>query len=256
MFKNGITLLVLLLVGLQYAVAQGSPQARFDEANSALEADNYSQALSIYKELEQRNNISGALFLNMGITYMRLDSLGYAKYYFMKARQFDETEDRAEQAIEFVDAQFSRQSAVLPKLPWDLAVDWLQKNIGASTILGFAIILLNAGVITFVAKWFWNDFEKILHYTGLSVSSLALLLIVVSFYTQYVDERYSRAVMVTQKAPVMEQPGGDASLVSQAYEGYTFTVDHYRSREHPDWNYVRMSNGQYGWIPRDEIRIL
>lgn len=249
-------LLVTLLSCFLRIYAQGSPQALFDEANEALGNNNYSEAISFYKDLEERNTVSGALFLNMGIAYLQLDSLGYAKYYFMKARDFEETEAQADEALKFVESRFSRQSAVLPKLPWDVAVEWLQDHLGATTLLGIAVLLLNTGVIVFVAKWFFAGFNRIFHFSGLILTGLALLLILASFYTSYVSDRYSAAVLITEKAPVAEQPRNDAPLISQAYEGYTFTVDHFRSSEYPEWNYVRMSNGLYGWIPESDIRVL
>ena len=233
-----------------------TPQAQFDNANEALQSDNYSEALSEYQALESQNNISGALFLNMGIAYHRIDSLGKSKYYLLKASRFEETEERANQALEFVESQFSRQSAVLPKFPWDVATDWLRQNIGADNILLAGILLLNIGMFVFVSRWFFDWYPNYLRVSGLSVLILSLLLISCSFYTDYVDNRYSKAVMVTQKVPVLEQPKSESTLVSQAFEGYTFTVDHYRSQSQPGWSYVRMSNGLYGWIPNSEILIL
>lgn len=251
-----VALLLVLTASVQQSAGQDSPQARFEQANDALENSDYSQALTIYRELEQEHIVSGALFLNMGITYLRLDSLGYAKYYFLKAGHFEETEAMASEALEFVNNRFSRQSAVLPKLPWDVAVEWLQHNIGADTLLAISLILLNTGIVIFVARWFVTKYENVLYYAGSAVTGIAVLLMLASFYTDYVAERYSTAVMITQKAPVMEQPAEDASLVSHAYEGYTFTVDHHRSSRQDDWHYVRMSNGLYGWIPESEIRVL
>lgn len=237
-------------------LGQQSPQAVFDQANKELESNNYQEAISLYQDLENQNNISGALFLNMGICYQRIDSLGKAKYYFLKASNFDETRDRAEEALEYVDSQFSRQSAVLPKLPWDVATDWLQQNVGANNLLLIGIILLNIGVIVFVSHWFLNRYSKHLRISGLVSVCLSVLIIATSFYTYYVNERYSPAVMVTQKVSVLERPEQEASLVSRAYEGYTFTVDHYRSESQAGWSYVRMSNGLYGWIPDSEILII
>jgi len=250
-------LLLIIFVGFSaLSHAQQSPQAIFDNANEKLEAGNYQQAISLYKNLEADNTVSGALYLNLGISYQRIDSLGKAKYYFMKASNFEETSDKAEQALKFVESQFSRQSAVLPKLPWDVATAWLQDNIGAENLLIAGIILFNIGVLIFVAHWFLSWHPRYLRLSGLIVIGLSTLIIVSSFYTRYVSERYSKAVMVTQKVPVLEKPQEEASLISQAFEGYTFTVDHYRSRSKPGWSYVRMSNGLYGWIPNSEILIL
>lgn len=237
-------------------LAQESPQALFDRANDELEAGNYSQAITLYNSLEDQNTISGALFLNLGISYQRIDSLGKAKYYFLKARQFEETSDKAKQALEFVESQFSRQSAVLPKLPWDVATDWLQHNIGAINLMIAGIIILNIGVLIFIGHWFSRWYPQYIRIAGLTIIGMAILVLATSFYTRYVNQRYSTAVMVTQKNAVLEKPMEEASLVSQAFEGYTFTVDHYQSKSQSGWSYVRMSNGLYGWIPNSEILIL
>lgn len=249
-------LVVILLCCFAISLGQQNPQAIFDKANEELESGDYSDAISLYKNLETQNNISGPLFLNLGISYQRIDSLGKAKYYFLKASNFEETQDEAQQALEFVESQFSRQSAVLPKLPWDVATDWLQHNIGAVYLLISGIILLNIGVILFVGHWFLNWYPKYFRISGIVIVALSALIIITSFYTQYINERYSTAVMVTQKVPVLEKPRQEASMVSQAFKGYTFTVDHFRSESHPRWAYVRMSNGLYGWIPSSEILIL
>lgn len=236
--------------------AQQSAQATFDDANEYLESGDYRQAISLYKNLETQDTVSGALFLNMGISYQRMDSLGVAKYYFLKASKFDETEERAEESLEYIESQFSRQSAVLPKLPWDIATRWMQENVGEKSLLFIGILLLNIGVLCFVAHWFWQKYPKALRIGGLSTIAIAIIIIAASFYTQYIDNRYSQAVMVTEQISVLEQPSEEAPVVSRAYEGYTFTVDHFQSQDQPEWSYVRMSNGLYGWIPNSEILIL
>jgi len=256
-FKK-LTLLLSLTVlfGMPNSYAQESPQALFDQANEQLENGSYRQALSIYHRLEAQNTVSGALFLNMGVSYQRLDSLGKAKYYFMKASRFEETASDANQALESVNQQFSRQSAVLPKLPWDIATEWMQQHVGAKNLLLVAIILLNLGVLIFVAHWFFDFYPQYLRIGGMALCGVALLIMAAGFYTRYVSNRYHTAVMVTDKASVLEHPRQDASLVSQAFEGYTFTVDSHESDSKQGWSYVRMSNGLYGWIPSSDILIL
>lgn len=255
-----LTTLLLIFVSclgwITTSHAQQGAQATFDDANDYLDSGDYRQAISLYKDLELKNTVSGALFLNMGISYQRMDSLGVAKYYFMKSAKFEETEERAGQALEYIESQFSRQSATLPKLPWDVATEWMKENVGDKTLLFIGILLLNMGVLIFVAHWFLQEYPKILRISGLSTIALSIIVIAASFYTQYIDNRYSQAVMVTDQISVLEQPSEEAAVVSRAYEGYTFTVDHYQSDDQPEWSYVRMSNGLYGWIPNSEILIL
>lgn len=246
----------MLIWGSGVVSAQTNPQLQFDRANSQLQAGQFREALSIYQSLEKQGHISGSLFLNMAIGYVQLDSLGKAKYYFMKAEEFEETRNRAGEGLEFVESRFSHQSAVLPKLPWELFFDWLGNTMGATPLLAIGIILVNVGITAFVAGWFFTTIAKSLRIGGMGAGAAGLIIVFSSFYIQYLQNRYSQAVMIHQQANVVEQPGSDGAIVSQAYEGYTFTVDHSKSGEYSGWSYVRLSNGLYGWIPNTEIMIL
>lgn len=251
-----IFLLVVTLSAPIPAAAQTNPQVLFDRANDKLQNGNYLEALSTYKTIRDRRQVSGPLFLNMAISYVQLDSLGKAKYYLIKAREFEETSQRAEKGLEYVESRFSRQSAVLPKLPWERFFDWLGTVVGPVTLLGIGILMLNLGVSAYVGGWFLERWSTPLHRGGIATAVFSLLLLLSSFYLKYLETRYSPAVMVHRQADVVQKPDEDATLISQAYEGYTFTVDHARSSEQQGWYYVRMSNGLYGWIPAGEIMIL
>ena len=80
-----ILFFTVLFVPAIPALSQESPQLLFDRGNDALVAGEYRQALNAYHQLLESNQVSGAMYLNMGISYVRLDSLGKAKYYFLKA---------------------------------------------------------------------------------------------------------------------------------------------------------------------------
>ncbi|SMO32284.1 hypothetical protein SAMN06265218_10137 [Fodinibius sediminis] len=238
------------------AHAQQGPQAVFDEANNLLAQGQINQAISQYQQLENQQKLAGALFLNLGIAYQRIDSLGKAKYYYLKSAKFPETREQAQEALKYVNTQFSHQSAVLPQLPWDRATRWLQDNIGETRLLAIGLILFNLGILLFIATWFFRELPGLIKPLSFSVLGLTVIIIAAAFYTRYVNNRYSTAVMVTQEAVVAERPLEEAALVSRAFEGYTFTVDHKRSKTQPKWSYVRMSNGLYGWIPSKEILVL
>ena len=255
-FIHHLLLCLFVLASLSTGYAQNSPQALFDQANEQLNAGQYRQAISLYQQLENSNQWSGALFINLGISYQRIDSLGKAKFYYLKATEFEDTESQASQALTFIDDQFSHQSATLPKLPWDIATDWLKQHIGAIPLVAAGLILFNIGILIFIARWFFRTMPKFTKHISLAILSLALLVTITGLYTHYVADRYHKAVMVTEQSRVLENPQDEASMVSQAFEGYTFTVDKDKSKDHPNWSYVRMSNGLYGWIPTKEIMIL
>lgn len=246
-------LLFVLLSGS--AVAQGSPQLMFDQANDLLEEGQYPEAMNMYRQIEHSGVVSGPLFLNMGIAATEIDSMGLAKYYFLRATKFDLTEDEAMDALEYVSAQFSRQSATLPKLPWDKAVDQLKEGPGAEGvfIVGFLLVLIAFTII--LLHWF--RIFAIKRYTGTIIALIVLSIAVLglSFYVDYVDQRYSEGVITTRELQVKQRPAEEADLVSLAYEGYSITIDERISRQHEDWIYIRLGNGQYGWIPDRGVKV-
>lgn len=246
-----------MLIPVTGGYGQNSVQSIFDEANNAFDSGDFQSALELYHQLETQNFASGPLYLNMAISYTNLDSLGIAKYYYMKASRFEETSARADSGLGYINEQFSRTPATLPQLPWEEAIDWLRINIGALNLLIWALIVLNGGVLVFVTSWFTRtNFNECIKFSGKTLVSLGVIVLLLGFYVHYVDERYSQAVMIEDQTSIYEDASSGTSVVSQAYEGYTFTVDHKKSENNPDWSYVRMSNGQYGWIPNDDILIL
>lgn len=247
-------ILSLLLVGT--IEARQSPQLLFDEANTFLEKNEFKDAMSIYRQIESGNEISGALFLNMGIASTQIDSLGLAKYYFLKAQEFSTTQESATEALEYVESQFSRQSATLPKLPWDKAVDWMREGIGSSGVFFIGFTLVALAVCFILIHWFNIIFLRKLSSIVSTLSISGILILILAFYVDYVDYRYSEAVIITDEVQVKQKAEETADLVSLGYEGYSITVDHRKSNEEIGWIYIRLGNGQFGWIENNGVKIL
>lgn len=254
--RLSIIILLVTFGHLQSVAAQNSPQLLFDEANEALEQGDYRSALKSYYEIEKSGHETGALYLNMAIAAVQVDSLGLAKYYFKKAEKFSDVAPNAHEALEYVNSQFSRQSAMLPKLPWDKAVDILKVTPGTFTIFIIGFIFLVATLLLIISRWFnILIFPKHTNIV-ITIGLLSVLTIALSFYVDYVDERYSEAVLIIRQADVMERANPEASLISKAYEGYEVTVDFKKSESNTEWYYIRLGNGQYGWIKKEGVKII
>ncbi|MDR9418355.1 hypothetical protein [Gracilimonas sp.] len=249
-------IVVFLLFMITHGMVAFAQQADFDQANTYFENGELNEAMTIYRMIEESGQVSGGLFLNMGITAVQLDSMGLAKYYFMKARQFETTRDRAETALEYVESQFSRQSATLPKLPWDRAVDWINNKITASGLFIIGFLITTSGLILLYLGWLNKiSLNKTFPYL-LSLIIIGTAIAGLAFYADYVNQRYDEAVLVSDSKRVLEQPETNGTLISIAYEGYDLTVDHWKSDEQEGWLYIRLGNGQFGWIPDNDIMIL
>ncbi len=246
--------LSVLITCLIISCRAEAQQAQFDHANSLMEQQRVEEAFDIYRSIEETGRLSGKLYYNMALASMYQDSLGLAKYYLLQAGLFPDTREDAYQTLDYVNDQFDRRSAVLPKLPWDRFFEWMGSMIGASTLMITGIILFNLGVGGLIGSWFTNKAAVWLKRSGYATGILSLLLMLSSLYLYYHDNRYDTAVMVDRQAIVYERPSTHSPSVSHAYEGYTMTVDTRRSAGQTEWYYVRLENGMYGWIQQERVR--
>jgi hypothetical protein len=245
---------MLMLPGKGFAFQ--SPQLLFDRGVEALEENNFDAARSNFLQLLEEGFESGPLYLNLGIVAVQDDSLGLAKYYFLKAEDFRSTQEDALEGLRYVESRFSRQSAVLPKLPWEQALDWIKNEIGNPTLFIIGAVFFNFSILMLVASWFYVSKTMLFKKFGFSSGPIGIILVCLAFYVDYLDGRYHEAVMVVDQTNVVEQADENSDLVSLAYEGYSFTIDRRKSNEAEGWSYVRMSNGLYGWVKSNTIRTL
>lgn len=245
--------LILFLVFVGQASAQ---QSRFDSANELLNERLYSDAIELYQSIADDGYESGALWLNMGIAYSQIDSLGMAKYYLLKAKNHKETASLADDALIFVNERFSRRSAVLPPLPWTRFFNYLSETFGINTIAVTAITFFYLAIAFLIGSWFRVDFKKPLRIAFTCFISGAVVLFLFSWVIHYQELRFDRAVMVEKEATVYQHPREDAAVITTAFEGYLLQIDHRQSDSESDWHYIRLENGMYGWIKNSGIKIL
>ena len=248
--------LIFLTSFLFFSQTLMAQQGAFDQANTLLESGKPMEAMQAYRNIETDGSVSGALYLNMGITAMQLDSFGLSKFYYLKAEQFPSTQSQASEALNYVDSQFSRQSAILPKLPWDRAIDWVNQKLTAFGLFLIGFFFTLAGLTLLYLGWLNKLSLSKTFSTQLTLIILGSSLALLAFYADYVNQRYHEAVLIYSSQRVLELPNDESPLVSIAYEGYDLTVDQWESKEKDGWIYVRLGNGQYGWTKPEGIKVL
>lgn len=246
-------ILTYIFLIIAQAPAVFGQQAQFDRATTLLEEQQFTEAIGSYKEIHQNGYVSGALWLNMGVAYAQLDSLGKAKYYLLRAREFDETKDLANQSLDVIENRFSRRSAILPMLPWDRFFNSLAQFPGSTGLMAIGLILLNTTAAFLLAAWFRPRSKVLFKRFSLAAGTLSLLLMLSSVYLILQEDWYKTGVTVEGQATVYDKPNTDSPIVSTAYEGYTMRVHTNEQAPAGDWHYVRLANGLYGWIEEDAI---
>lgn len=246
-----IAIFLTVLLGACPIMAQ---QADFDRANELLTDSRYRDALELYKELEKEGHESGALWLNMGISYSQLDSLGMSKYYFLRALEYPETKYRAEEALDYVNNRFSYQSAVLPQLPWNRIMESIRHSPGVTNLAYLSLFFLYLGTLIMIFSWFRKRRSKVLTYGKIVSYLLAFLILSLAALIHYQDSRYGTGVVITRQGQVFQNPDESSAAVSTAHEGYLLRVDYKESSEQEEWLSIRLENGMYGWIREHNVK--
>lgn len=257
-----VRLFCLLITGLFLGSTASSTfaqaaQTAFDRANEQLADGSYRKAIRDYETILSGGYESGALYLNLGLAYTEIDSLGMAKAWFLKAQSFEETKTQASEALEFVETKFSRRSAILPELPWESFVKAQIESYGVKGLLYFFLISFNLFVLSILGAWFlppkWKKWTK---YLGWFLAVNTLLLAANTFYARHLADSYSEAVTIVKEHAVWSEPNvEEATQISLSYEGYTFRVDNRKSNNDYGWLFVRMSNGTEGWIQKKSVKV-
>lgn len=255
MMKRVLHLLIVIWVVFSAPTLAQNIQARFDEAlNASALGDNIS-AYDSLRSIEADGFRSGNLYYNLGVISTKLDSLSVAKLYFIAASRYQDTRQIALEGITFLDSRFPQRVAALPRLPWEQFFDWLQRVVGITMLFLSIVVMANVGVLLFILGWYIGRPRWL---RGAYISA-ALYVITFLSFTLYIDsrnQRYEDGVVIAGQFALKELPDPSSAVISQAHEGFSFTVDRERSMQHPGWLYVRMSNGLYGWLPKDALRTI
>lgn len=223
-------------------------QLQFAEANQLIIDARYTEALERYRKIESGGDVSGPLYLNMAISATWMDSLGVAKYYFLKARKFAEVRVAAEEGLRFAEDNLARRGARLPELAWTRlsTVLLFETNYYFYVILG--IVLFNLGGLLFAVNWLRIRNQNAVRISGLVLLISGLLLVIGAISMDNWSAKYELGIQIDRELQVYERADSTSEIVQTGFEGYQYIINTKTSAESPGWSYVRMTNGTSGWV--------
>ncbi len=246
----------ILIFGVALSV-NATPQDDFNRAAYLMGQQEYEEAFEIYQEIEETGYMAGPLYLNMGISLVRMDSLGLAKYYFMRAGEFNQTRARAVDGLNYIDQEVERRSGSIPVLPSASWRDWIQFELGIWNMIIGGIVLFNLGALILGFGWIQPRWKKLMKIIGLPSMLLAVAIIIFGIWLDWHSEDFERGVIVDHEISIFEQPNDNAAEINTAYEGFTVTRNRKKSEDgHDGWSYITLSNGTSGWVPSNSLRTL
>lgn len=247
-------------------------QELFNAGNYHYGQQEYAEALNKYRAIEHQDIISGPLLLNMGLCYIQLEQVGYAKYYFSRALKYPAVGKQAEQGIQFTREWLQRKNAILPTLASFNFYKSIQQNFGSGkAFVGFAIIT-NLVILAILLSWFTGNsiIRRFSNYVSLVLCIPLVFLLLAGIYTEYSAARWQPGFVVGDSYVLyedLENQSAENEFRLMPGTEIMMRTDKKRLREDQisasadqsetqNRVYIYSSNGNEGWIKSEAIRLL
>jgi tetratricopeptide (TPR) repeat protein len=224
----------------------------YNKANEYFAAKDYRNALRLYRELVERGVENASLYYNLGNTYFKAGSLGYAILYYEKSLALAPF-DRDIRA-NLGHARRSLKERVRPLYNERLYAFFrffssLMKP-GAVAYIELFLFLLTVGVanLAIFMPYARSKLKRPL-YTCLALFALSALSLL--WYAGY-EKNHPRGIVVEKQVYVLSAPIAESETLFTLYEGTEMRVREARG----DWARVSVADGREGWTLAQNIQFI
>ena len=249
--RHILTLLLLFVVGLQ---VNGQNEALFEKGIDAYNEGRYSEAISYYETILKNKEHSAALYFNLGNCYYKMNRIAPSIYYYEKALLLDPNDPDIQNNL-----AFARQMTLdaIEEMPETGLAKAYKGTAGALTYEQWgilSIVFVCLGILGYII-YFLVRYST--HKRVALVSSLVLMILGFVFVAfAYVGQQNYRddqpAIIFTDAITVRSEPNRRSEPVFELHEGTKVQV----LDALDEWNKIQLANGQEGWLPESEIRLL
>jgi len=245
-----LPVLLVFFITVTVSSIQLSPdsfQEPFNQANQLYEEGKYSEALSIYLDIEKKG-AHWKLFYNIGNCYYKLNNFVRAKIYYLRAERLKPFEPSIQKNIEIVNKRFN------DKIPGE-KLDFLSRvalriesfislNIVSAVFL-VSVIILNVFIFVLLKR---GKSRFILY--GVSFS-LVITLLIFGYHMYRTGKQNLRntAVIVKEDTNLRSGPGENNTILFKVNPGLKVKIiDQSRN-----WLQVSASSQVAGWMEQDSL---
>lgn len=243
---------VFFLLGCLSANAQA--ETLFDRATEAYNNGEYNKAIEYYQRILDSGQHSEEVYFNMGNAHYKLENIGPSIYFYEKALLLDPNDAETKNNLSY--AQNMRLDAIedLPQTALSKAYDGIINFLSYDQWAKLAILGMILFVIGYSAYYLlYRTFTKRLLFIG---AFFFLGVAIVSFAFAYFSyQEYSRqnpAIIFSREVVVSSEPNERSERVFTLHEGTKVNVE----EDLNDWAKIRIADGQTGWIPSDNLKLL
>ena len=253
-FQRKLSLSILILLFLSINSFSQDANSFFVEGNKLYQQEKYQEAIDNYLKVEKQGKQSADLYYNLANAYYKSNKVAPAIYYYEKALQLAPNNKDIQVNLGFA------KRMTLDNIE-DLPTTLLQK-LSKSTIekLSYnswayvAVFLSFLFALLFLLYHFSDGTTKKRLYFITATTSFILILLSVffAFHTYTKSKNKKEAIIFAQQTEVKNAPTLSGDTVFQLHEGTKVSVLETKD----NWQKIKLSDGQTGWIIASELKEL
>ena len=246
------TLLITLLIFSSYLFAQAD--SLFVEANKLYQNEKYSEALEIYKEIEENKVQSDKLFYNIANANYKLNRVAPAIYYYEKALIINPINSDAK-----FNLRFAKQMAIdnIEPLPRTFSQKFsasIIQRMSYNTWAWIAVSLSLLFAILFLLYHFsYSSTNKRFYFVSSIISAFLVLLTLTFAYQNYNTAKADKpAIIFAQQTDVKSAPTMSSEVSFELHEGTKVQI----LESLDSWKKIKIADGKIGWMVADDLKEL
>jgi tetratricopeptide (TPR) repeat protein len=240
---------------VSFATAQNdAPEELFDRANSLYHSKKFPEAVALYQQLINRDYVSAELFYNLGNAYFKLNRLGYAIYYYEKARQLDPNDEDVQFNLQLSEIRLKDKIITPPDFfVYEYAkafIHILSKTAWAFLTLAFLYVFIaSLGMRKFMPQGLLWRLSKMVLTIACSLFFCFGAILGMRIYSDHMNKE---AIILSATAEIKSEPDPGSLTVFILHEGSKVSIRTDRDL----WYEIKLKDGKIGWVKYDELGLL
>lgn len=227
----------------------------FVVANEKYNSLDFVGAIEKYNELLKGGFHSSELYFNLGNAYYKLDSLAQSIYYYEKGLKYFPNDSSLTQNLEYLN---NLTIDDIESLPEDIISMQFNYLLNYFSFNNWSIITIITAILScFIFLLYFLSKSSIYKRTYFTIFILSFILtsslLFVNFKIYNVQTTIEFGIVYNDVIEVNFEPNEKSEVLFEIHEGTKVEII---ENFDTDWLKIKLSNGQTGWVIKNQIKII
>ncbi len=226
----------------------------FVKANKFYQNEQYTQALQLYKDIENKNQFSKELYYNMANAYFKTNQVAPSIYYYEKALQLDPNDEDIRYNLDYANRMIIDNIEPLPKSLGQKFRENVILRFTYNTWAVMAVVFALLFAMLFLMYHFsdYTSRKRVFFITSIISASLVLIMVFFAHQNKSITDNTKYAIVFSQKADVKSAPTISSEINFELHEGTKVKV----VESLDNWRKIKLADGNTGWINAEDLKEL